>query len=155
MDDNYPDELPESVITLISDLIKRDNVQSVSCPFNNSKVWRLLVAEQVRRSKLLGTPLQKAFELSGPDCGLGFDTTEWGGEIHIPYEGACTADLFIAPEWRNLIRETNSATLSTEYYYLLVKRELGDLNCAMRHVIGDGWLLYESTRQNGVSQKYF
>ena len=44
-------ELPDSVINLIAELIKRDNVQSVSFPFNNSKVWLLLVDEQLRRAK--------------------------------------------------------------------------------------------------------
>lgn len=153
-DDNYPvfntgqpeEELPEPVITLIGKLIERDNVQSVSCPFNNSKVWRLLVAEQVRRAEQTGKPPQQAFALSGPDSGFGFDPTEWSGEVHIPYEGAAMADLFVAPKWRNFIRETNSATLSTSYHYLLVQRDLGELHCATRREIGDGWLLYESTR---------
>lgn len=140
------DELPDSVITLIGDLIKRDNVQSVSCPFNNSKVWRLLVAEQVRRAGQTGKHLQQAFALSGPDSGFGFDPTEWAGEIHIPYEGAVMADLFVAPKWRNFIPETNSATLSKSYYYLIVKRDFGELQCAIRRDIGDSWLLYESTR---------
>lgn len=153
-DDDHPvfntgrpeEELPESVITLIGELIKRDNVQSVSFPFNNSKVWHLLVAEQIHRAKQTGTPLQQAFTLAGPDSGLGFDPKDCGGKIHIPYEGACTADLFVAPKWRNLIREANSATLSTSYHYLLVQRDLGELHCATRHDIGGGWVLYESTR---------
>jgi len=153
-DDNYPvfntgqpeEELPESVITLIGELIESDNVQSVSCPFNNSKVWRLLVAEQVRRAEQTGKPLQQAFTLAGPDSGFGFDPADWGGEVRIPYEGVFMADLFVAPKWRNFIRETNSATLSTSYHYLLVQRDLGELHCATRRGIGDGWLLYESTR---------
>jgi len=140
------DELPESVIALIGELIKRDTVQSVSFPFNNSKVWRLLIDEQVRRAKQTGLPLQKAFTLSGPDGGLSCDPSEWGGAVHIPYEGVCEGDLFIAPLWRNFIRENNSATLSTSYHYLLLQRDLGELNCATRRIIGDGWVLYESTR---------
>lgn len=153
-EENYPvfgtgqpeEELPDSVIKLIGELIKRDNVQSVSCPYNNSKVWRLLVAEQNRRAQQAGKPLQEAFTLTGPDSGFGFDPREWGGEVHVPYEGACTADLFIAPQWRKFFRETNSATLSTSYHYLLVKQDLGELHCATRRVIDDGWYFYESTR---------
>lgn len=153
-DDNYPvfntgqpeEELSESVITLIGELIERDNVQSVSCPFNNSKVWRLLVAEQVRRAEQTGKPPQQAFTLAGPDSGFGFDPADWRGEVSIPYEGAFMADLFVAPKWRNFIRESNSVTLSTAYHYLLIQRDLGELHCATRRDIGDGWLLYESTR---------
>lgn len=155
LDDDHPaifnngcaqEELPDSVIQLIGELIKRDNVQSVSCPYNNSKVWRLLVAEQTRRAQQTGKSQQEAFTLAGPDGGFGFDPREWGGEVHVPYEGACTADLFIAPKWRRFIPETNSATLSKSYHYLLVQRDLGELHCANRRVIGDGWYLYESTR---------
>lgn len=140
------EDLPDSVIKLIGELIKHDNVQSVSCPYNNLKVWRLLVAEQEYRAQRTSKSPQEAYTLAGPDSGFSFDPREWGGEVHIPYEGACTADLFIAPQWRNFYRETNSATLSTSYHYLLVKEDLGELHCAKRRVIGDGWYLYESTR---------
>lgn len=140
------EELPDAVINTIGELIKRDNVQSVSFPFNNTKVWRLLVAEQLHRAEITGLPKEKAFALSGPDGGLSCNPPEWGGDVHIPYEGCCMGDLFIAPGWRNLLRETNSATLSSSYHYLLVQRELGELDCSIRHKIGDGWFLYESTR---------
>jgi len=140
------EDLPDSVIKLIGELIKHDNVQSVSFPYNNSKVWRLLVAEQERRAQQTGKSLQEAFTLAGPDSGFGFDPREWGGEVHIPYEGAFSADLFIAPQWRKFFRETNSATLSTSYHHLLVKQDLGELHCAIRRDIGDGWYIYESTR---------
>lgn len=138
--------LPESLITLIGEFIKRDTVQSVSFPFNNAKVWRLLIDEQVRRAMQTGLALQQAFTLSGPDSGLSINPSEWGGEVHIPYEGCCDGDLFIAPTWRNFIRETDSGTLSSSYHYLLLQRDLGELNCATRRIIGDGWVLYESTR---------
>lgn len=157
------EDLPDCVIKVIGELIKRDNVQSVSCPFNNSKAWRLLVEEQVRRSKLMDIPLQKALTLCGPDSGFSFDPADWGGYVHIPYEGACMGDLFVLPEWRNLfIEQANKkgerATLA-DYatywvdpehgnfcHYLLLKRDMGELSCAHRQVVGDGWFLYESNR---------
>lgn len=170
-DDDYPvfnldkpeEELPDSVIKVIGDLIKRDNVQSVSCPFNNRKVWRLLVDEQLRRADLTGLPKQKAFTLSGPDGGFSFNPTEWGGVVHIPYEGACMGDLFVVPKWRNLFPENgvekgDDATLgdyANHYadpengyscHYLLVQRDLGELNCANRQIAGDRWILYESNK---------
>lgn len=170
-DENYPvfgtgareEELPESVVTLIGELIKRDNVQSVSCPFNNSKVWRLLVDEQVCRAKLTGLPNQKAFALSGPDGGLACIPSEWGGDVHIPYEGACMGDLFVLPEWRNLfidkankkgeraalgdyIAYWNDPERGDSCHYLLMPRDIGELSCAHRQIVGDGWFLYESNR---------
>lgn len=177
-DDNYSvfntgqpeEELPESVITLIGDLIKRDNVQSVSCPFNNSKVWRLLVAEQVRRANQTGKSPQQAFTLAGPDSGFGFDPADWGGDVHIPYEGACMGDLFVVPGWRKLYPDWkdqfprsgdgrgDKATLGDyahymadpntgdSCHYLLLQRDLGKLKCANRCEIGDGWIFYESNR---------
>lgn len=144
--DKPEEELPAAVIALIGELVTRDNVQSVSCPYNNSKVWRLLVAEQVRRAEKFNKPLQEIFTLAGTDGGFSFDPRQWGGDVHIPYEGACMADLFIAPKWRNFLRETNSATLSRSYHYLLVSRGFGELDCAVRRDVGEGWMLYESTR---------
>ena len=177
-DDNYPvfnigqpeEELPESVITLIGELIKRDNVQSVSFPFNNTKVWRLLVDEQLRRARATGLANQLALTLSGPDGGLACDPTAWGGVVHIPYEGCCSGDLFVVPGWRNLYPDWkdqfprsgdgrgDKATLGdySHYmadpktgdscHYLLLKRDIGELRCAVRSEIGDGWFLYESNR---------
>lgn len=168
-DDDYPsvnlkkpeEKLPDSVISLIGELIKRDNVHSVSCSFNNSQAWRLLVEEQVRRGSLTGIPLQKAFTLCGPDGGFSFDPVDWGGDVHIPYEGACMGDLFVLPEWRNLfIEKANKkgerATLGDyatywadpqvghSCHYLLLQRDMGELSCAHRKIVGDGWFLYES-----------
>lgn len=164
------DELPQAVINVIGELSKRDNVQSVSFPFNNTKVWQLLVAEQLRRAKATGQTNQKAFTLSGPDGGLTCDPTAWGGTVHIPYEGCCMGDLFVVPKWRKLYPDWkeqfphagdgkgDQATLSDYAHYhadpnwglschfLLTKCELGDLKCASRKEIGDGWILYESSR---------
>lgn len=164
------EELPDAVINTIGELIKRDNVQSVSFPFNNTKVWRLLVDEQLQRAKKTGFSKQKAFTLSGPDGGLSCDPTEWGGNVHIPYEGACMGDLFVVPGWRKIYPDWkdqfprsgdgkgDKATLGNyahymadpntgdSCHYLLLQRDLGELKCATRRVIGDGWILYESNK---------
>ena len=163
-------ELPDSVIKIIGEIIRRDNVQSVSFPFNNTKVWRLLVNEQLNRAKNTGFPEQKAFTLTGPDSGLSCDPTVWGGVVHIPYEGACMGDLFVVPDWRNLYPDWKNefpksgdgkgdqATLGDyahymadpnsglSCHYLLTQRDIGDLKCANRIEVGDGWILYESNR---------
>jgi len=112
-DDNYPvfntgqpeEELPESVITLIGELIESDNVQSVSCPFNNSKVWRLLVAEQVRRAEQTGKPLQQAFTLAARTVAL--DLTQ-------PIGAEKSAFLMKASSWRIYSLRPNGETLSVK-----------------------------------------
>ncbi len=154
--------LPASLREALQDLITRGNVQSVSCPLHDTWLWRVLVEEQIRRAARTGLRLQSAFTLSGPDeCLYDVPHEEWGGEVHIPFEGACGADLFIRPFWRNTFPEADKAggSLSdvvfypgedAEYgyvcHYLLTTRDLGVLKCAERTAVGDGWFLYESNR---------
>lgn len=144
------------------ELIKRDTVQSVSCPLKDERLWSLLVREQLRRTQLTGCAPQDAFTLSGPDDGLdALPIAAWGGTVHIPYEGACGADLFILPDWRVVFPEADErgGTLSDVLYpnggwapggeichYILGRRDLGELQCAARKDWGDGWILYESNR---------
>ena len=141
---------PQPLFDLISELIKGDKVSSVSCPLTDYALWRVLVAEQVKRSQATGLPPQEAFCLGGPDSGLDFKAADWGGEIHIPYEGALDGDLFIKPAWHNFDLEAarKSGRLSAGFFgrkchYLLTKEDYGDLECASRIVVG-AWVLYES-----------
>jgi len=144
--------LPNDLFQVISELVKQDDVRSVSCALDDFAVWRVLVSEQVRRSVTFGVPLQEAFGLSGPDSGLKYVTAqEWGGEVHIPVEGACEGDLFIAPKWFRCRPEAamgpdgrlSRVTWGKGGSYLLVNQDLGELDCATRQVIGD-WILYRS-----------
>ena len=81
---------------LICELIKSEKVQSISCPFQDYALWRILVEEQVRRAEITGLPPQQALCLSGPDSGIPYvEVTNWGGEVHIPCEGVVAGDLFI------------------------------------------------------------
>lgn len=132
---------------LIAELVKRPDVQSVSCPFNNEDLWRLLVQEQIRRQSLSGLHLQHAFGLSGPDGGLPFDPADWGGYVHIPYEGACDADLFINPDWRGFDLNAGmgsgslmDVTLNKPCHHLLVKGHHKETDCAKR-TQGADWTL--------------
>ena len=177
-DDDYPvfnrriaeEPFPDPLIQLIGRLIQLDTVQSVSFPFNNTQVWKMLVAQQVSRSRQTGKPLQKAFTLSGPDSGLSCNPEDWGGKVHIPYENCCMGDLFVVPQWRLLYPDWkdqfpkagdgrgDKATLGDyahywadpetgdSCHYLLAQRDLGELKCATRQIISDSWILYESNR---------
>lgn len=144
------DRLPEQVVSKVLELIQRDDVRSVSCPFNDYELWRSLVAEQVRRSKLSGLPPREAFTLCGADGGMsGMPFDEWGGRVHLPYEGMCGGDLVLLPLWRKFFAEDAEDTgrLSTAVrlccYFLLTPRDFGELGFAVRTLVGD-WVLYES-----------
>lgn len=150
MQANNQVRLPEPVIKKVLELIRQDNVRSVSCPFDDPELWRELVAEQVRRSKQSQLSPQEAFALFGPDGGL-WDTPveEWGGYVHIPYEGLCGGDLLLLPEWRKFFAkdaeesEQLSSAVRKCCYYLLSPRDFGELNCATRTSVGE-WVLYQA-----------
>jgi hypothetical protein len=145
-------ELPDALYEAIARLAKLDTVQSISCPLPDFALWRLLVGEQVRRAQKLGVAPQSAFTLCGPDSGLPVTicAEDWGGAIHIPYEGACEGDLFVLPEWRvfHPERAQQGGSLAgglgvRDCHYLLTPKDFGELESATRTVVGD-WVLYES-----------
>lgn len=149
-DEDGHDRLPRQVVSKVLELIRGDNVRSVSCPFNDHELWRGLVSEQVRRTEQTGLPPQEAFTLCGPDGGMmDIPWEEWGGRVHIPYEGMCGGDLVLLPLWRKFFVEDAEETgrLSTAMrmccYYLLTPRDFGELSFAIRTLVGD-WVLYES-----------
>lgn len=143
--------LPPDLYRLICELISRDDVQSVSCPFDDYALWRALVTEQIQRSIRTGQTPKEAFELSGPDSGLPLiPYLEWGGDVHIPYEGMCDGDLLIPPDWRKLDASRGmgpegrlSRVLGKNCHYLLTDRDLGEMDCADRASVG-AWFLYRS-----------
>lgn len=53
--------LPVSVVKKIQELIRRDDVQSVSCPYDDRAVWEILVREQLRRAAESDLPPQDVF----------------------------------------------------------------------------------------------
>jgi len=144
--------LPEPLFRLILDLIRRDDVRSVSVPFDDLALWRELVAEQRRRADATGQPLQRAFGLFGPESGLhGIPLDEWGGEVTIPYEGAFGADLFILPAWHRFLSDKIKEGGKLRYAVLkpcnrvIVREDHGEVACATRTEVGDGWWLYTWT----------
>ena len=145
-----PFRLPDPVAAGIRALVQREEVRSVSFPYDDKVLWRDLVAEQLRRSKRIDCAPQQAFFISGPDAGLNdVPIGEWGGVVHIPYEGMCGGDLVILPTWRRFFAESAERTgqLSSAIrcccYYVLTPTHFGELSCASRTQVGD-WILYQS-----------
>ncbi len=145
------EDMPEYLRDVILDLIQRDDVQSVSCPFDDFVIWRALVVKQLRRSEATGLPLQEAFALCGPNAVYWQGIEDWGGKVHIPMEGACGGDLFILPEWHNFfadkVREGGKlrwAVGGKRCHRVLLRGDHGEIGCATRKTYGD-WTLYTST----------
>lgn len=145
------ENIPFSLKKLVQ-IISQHDVNSVSCPFGVFAIWRILVEEQVKRSISSGLPAQETFALYGPDRNLGDDCCpeDWGGYVHIPYEGMCDADVIFLPNWRVFHIEHSglsgslAKTLSMEFCrYLFVPkaRDFGELECASREELGN-WVLY-------------
>ena len=152
-------KLDPELFQCIAALIKSTKVNSVSCPLYDFPLWRLLVTEQIKRSVQTGKPLKEALKLSCGEGSLlltGADTRayaneaeDWGGEVHVPYEGACEADLFVMPMWHNFDMTkvgVDGSLLMASYWktnrYLLSRRDYGEIGCAARSQVGD-WFLYE------------
>lgn len=143
-------QLPTGVIKLIEELSKRPDVQSVSFPYADERVWRLLVKEQVARAQRTGLHRQHAFSLSAGDEGLPFDPSDWGGFVHIPYEGACESDFFVKPPWHACLLsaangdgDLTAAMFGKACRHVLLKGVFRELDSASRTVV-EGWTLYTS-----------
>jgi hypothetical protein len=143
---NLPGELYETIVALV----KNGYVNSVSCPLNDYALWHFLVEEQMRRSLRSGKKPRDAFFLSGSDGGINFVPEDCGGDVHIPYEGATGADLFIKPAWHNFQTDLagkggslHQASYTKAYHYILTQEDYGELECAIRTQIGE-WILYEN-----------
>ena len=122
-------DFPDALRQLLLAIAGRPDVWSVSCQFTDWQLWRGLLAEQLRPSRLSGLPPALVFHLSGPDSGLPGISRYWGvmcdlgdppaqeqftgdsleeqlgGFIHIPWEGVCQADLVVYPHWRKIAPE--------------------------------------------------
>jgi hypothetical protein len=167
----HPDELCALVLAMAS----REDVHSVSCQFGDALLWEGLLNEQMKRARQTGKPPREAFYLSGPDGGLpgiakhhsgleDLPPEEWftgdtleeklGGDIHIPYEGVCGADLLVYPYWRVIApqqwekegAQLDWATGMKPCNHLLIEQDLGQPRCATRiGPIAGSWWLYSST----------
>ncbi len=85
---------------IIVSLAKRDDVKSLSCGIDDRMLWRELVWVQVQRALRTRALPQSELFLAGPEGGIRHaEPEDWGGGIHIPYEGACEADVFVKPGW--------------------------------------------------------
>lgn len=141
--------LDAGLFELIVSLARRDEVRSLSCGFDDPVLWQELVWVQVQRAQREGCAPSEALLLAGPDSGLGhFEPEDRGGDVHIPYEGAREADVFVKPHWYgfdvSLARSSGSvyAGLNQKaHQYALMKGYFGEFRDDECVRCGD-WSLY-------------
>jgi hypothetical protein len=162
------EQLPLPLRQTILRLASQEDIHSIYCPFIDTELWRSLLLEQTTRATKAGTPPQQALTLIGPDSGIPGITPERyyedelahkqqglliesSGEIHIPYEGACGADLFIVPTWHKFfadnLKKPNAKlrwAIGKHCNYLLVNCDHGEFSCATRTPIVNNWVQYKS-----------
>lgn len=144
----------QELYTFLEALIAKQEIKSVSCPFNDFYLWRILVKEQVRRSINLQLAPQQALYLSGEDIGFNDATSpaNWGGNVHTPFESMACADCVFLPTWRKFFDEyagdTGCLAKATrlDCEYLFSTRDLGELSCADRKIVGD-WFFYQQKKR--------
>ena len=144
---------PESQVfyDFVETLIAQKEIKSVSCPFHDFYLWRILVKQQVKRSIHTQLAPQDAFYLCSKEVDFDGATspTNWGGYAHIPYMGMAPADCVFLPDWRKFFYEYAGANGSLanatrlDCKYLFSARDLGDLGCAERKKVGD-WFFYQN-----------
>ena len=164
------DGFSDKLRTLILETASRPDVHSVSCFFDDFSLWEGLSLEQIKRARETGKPPIEAFFLSGPDSGIPgiapmvvddeydpdpqieFLAEKMGWQIHIPYEGFCSADLLVYPSWRKIYperwKEDNAeldwATPMRKCNLLIIQQDLGEAECVNRDYISNGWWIYSS-----------
>ncbi len=144
-------EIPRGVVELLCSLARRPDVKSISAAVKDYQLWRGLVWEQVKRSRAEGVPPKDALFLAGSDSGAGrVRAADWGGDLHIPYEGACEADVYVLPTWRVWDQvaaiEADSVLAGLLYMrhlpkVLIATRDLGQF-AAEERIVCDGWFVY-------------
>jgi len=148
MPDAYETLTPE-LYQVICELIKRDDVKSVSSPFTDLGLWRALADEQLRRATETGLPRGEAFRIHGFGAALKLLSSDaWGAEFGGILPAGC--DLFIYPPWRRLLPQEmcaqDSLWLTTQCWarhYLLIEKDYGEMACAERTLVA-GWVLYKA-----------
>lgn len=145
-------KLTDKLRLAILELAAREDVRSISCPYDDAELWHGLVREQLKRSQLPSVQLQRTYCLCGPDSGLhDLPIAEWGGQVHIPFEGMCDGDLVILPPWRkfDVTRLTGNGVLNHAIgkccNHVMVSVDYGELANVTRRQIGEKFL-YSSNR---------
>lgn len=168
----------DQIREVVWDLARRPDVRSISCALRDFELWEGLLKLQVARGTAAQVAPQEALRLMGPDSGIpgitavycGLEDGDevpivypdaqgriasdlWGGEIHIPYEGACSGDVYIPP--KGFIADPRIIfDPESKHHFMLRKRsnfvfspvDYRECVHAIRTQPVPGWWLYENRR---------
>lgn len=136
------------LIELIVSMARREDVHGVSCPFKDLSIWLALFREQLKRADRTGLAPREALFLAGPDGGIPhIHAEDFGASVHVPFEGAHEADLFVQPAWFGIDTDTAQQAQSIRAglwgktcKYFLSHRDYGDFAGDSKLKCGDWWL---------------
>jgi len=142
----------EDLYKLLTHLFKRENAHSVSCDINDFQLWRMLVGEQIKRSKESRVPPQKAFTLCAPELTkieLAAQAEYWGGEVHESMQGFMPGDICVnvgqvyPPRYSAELDRLIVTWTGGHCQYFISQTDHGKIERTKKSKHGN-WIMYES-----------
>lgn len=146
--------VPPGLMEVLCALARHPGIRSMSLPFTDWTLWRLLVEVQVRRSLTEGCPPNDALHLGGAEADAwAEEAADWGGHIKGPHSPDLF-DVFVLPPWHGWFSDravpAQSARAGTSVHgpgkagrVLIVDRDLGEFATEDR-IACEGWFVYRA-----------
>lgn len=159
--------LPPSVSTAIVRLVKALELPAVAADERGFDLWHGLCELQMQRADATGQAPDDALALFASDNGIPLQPPDWGGAVHVSWEGMRVATVMVMPEWRTfeparagdtgslqlglcagefgdapIVRFASGLECTRERCLMMATRsDFGVLGCAWRLPVG-GWVIY-------------
>lgn len=152
------DSMPDALIQRLVELIENLEIRAVASGKGDIRWWQVLYRLQLKRMHDTGKPAQEALQLSASSSGTPLEPANWGGDIHISYEGMQILELTVLPDWRRFDSETFLETGSLrdgltkgfppgpECRVLVTQSDLGLLPGLEREQYSD-WFIYSQAQR--------
>ncbi|WP_374355845.1 hypothetical protein [Chitinimonas sp.] len=106
----YQQGIPLALAARIAQLVEDWGLESVSTSGGGIDYWNMLCRMQLSAADRTGLPPAEALSLFACDRGVPIVAADWGGDIHVSWEGMCISELTVLPPWWNV----NQALWETE-----------------------------------------
>lgn len=150
--------MPGALIQRLVELIEKLEILSVASGKGDMRWWQALCRLQLKRMHDTGKPAQEALQLSASSSGTPLEPANWGGDIHISYEGMHILELTVLAGWRRIDSEAFLETGSLragltrgfppgpECRVLVTQSDLGMLPGLEREQYSD-WFIYSQAQR--------
>lgn len=164
-------DVPPAVTRAVLALVRGLELPAVASGYKAMELWTGLCALQMERVAATGRPPAEALALFSADGGIPLRPEDWGGDVHVSWEGMCMATLVMKPGWRVFaperagedgsllmglrdggpyeaprVRFANGLECSIgRCLVLVVPDDYGELGCTWRFVVDDWFIYVEKT----------